>query len=137
MTASKQKKECKVVFSPSGKRGYFNKGTSLLDASRQLSVDIDSVCGGRALCGRCQIEVTEGDFAKHNINSSLNSVEGITEAENKFRERRGLDMNRRLSCQATLLSDVVIDVPAESQVHQQVIRKNLRLLQAILMPLIW
>ena len=124
MTASKQKKECKVVFSPSGKRGYFNKGTSLLDASRQLSVDIDSVCGGRALCGRCQIEVTEGDFAKHNINSSLNSVEGITEAENKFRERRGLDKNRRLSCQATLLSDVVIDVPAESQVHQQVIRKK-------------
>ena len=124
MTASKQKKECKVVFSPSGKRGYFNKGTSLLDASRQLSVDIDSVCGGRALCGRCQIEVTEGDFAKHNIHSSLNSVEGITEAENKFRERRGLDMNRRLSCQATLLSDVVIDVPAESQVHQQVIRKK-------------
>jgi len=124
MTASKQKKECKVVFSPSGKRGYFNKGTSLLDASRQLSVDIDSVCGGRALCGRCQIEVTEGDFAKHNIHSSLNSVEGITEAENKFRERRGLDKNRRLSCQATLLSDVVIDVPAESQVHQQVIRKK-------------
>ena len=124
MTASKQKKECKVVFSPSGKRGYFNKGTSLLDASRQLSVDIDSVCGGRALCGRCQIEVTEGDFAKHNIHSSLNSVEGITEAENKFREKRGLDKNRRLSCQATLLSDVVIDVPAESQVHQQVIRKK-------------
>lgn len=124
MATPNQKKECKVVFTPSGKRGYFSKGTSLLNASRQLSVDIDSVCGGRALCGRCQIEVTEGDFAKHNIHSSISSVEGITEAENKFRERRGLSENRRLSCQALLLSDVVIDVPAQSQVHQQVIRKK-------------
>jgi|TARA_B110000438_G_scaffold71305_1_gene71495 uncharacterized 2Fe-2S/4Fe-4S cluster protein (DUF4445 family) len=124
MTATKQKKECKVVFMPSGKRGYFDKGTSLLGAARQLGVDIDSVCGGRALCGRCQVEVTEGDFSKHNIHSSFASVEIITEAENKYHERRGLDQNRRLSCQALLMSDAVIDVPASSQVHQQVIRKK-------------
>ena len=124
MTAMKQKKECKVVFTPSGKRGYFDKGTSLLGAARQLGVDVDSVCGGRALCGRCQIEVTEGDFSKHNIHSSLASVGVVTEAESKFQERRGLDQNRRLSCQAMLLSDAVIDVPASSQVHQQVIRKK-------------
>ena len=87
MTATKQKKECKVVFMPSGKRGYFDKGTSLLGAARQLGVDIDSVCGGRALCGRCQVEVTEGDFSKHNIHSSFASMEIITEAENKYHER--------------------------------------------------
>ena len=55
----------RVVFTPSGKRGEFADGTSLLAAARALGVDLDSVCGGRGICGRCQIEVAEGDFAKH------------------------------------------------------------------------
>src|SRR3546814_2305764 len=32
--------------------------------------------------------------------------------------------SRRLSCQALLQQDVVFDVPAESQVHKQVVRKR-------------
>ena len=44
-----------VVFTPSGKRGRFALGTPVLTAARQLGVDIDSVCGGRAICGRCQV----------------------------------------------------------------------------------
>ena len=31
---------------------------------------------------------------------------------------------RRLGCQATVQGDVVIDVPPESQVHKQVVRKR-------------
>ena len=56
-----------VVFTPSGKRGRFPLGTPLLQAARSLGVDVDSVCGGRALCGRCQVLVMEGDFPKHEI----------------------------------------------------------------------
>ena len=37
-----------VVFTPSGRRGRFPVGSSLLQAARSLGVDIDSVCGGRA-----------------------------------------------------------------------------------------
>ncbi len=33
----------------------FAAGTTVLDAARALGVDIDSVCGGRGLCGRCQV----------------------------------------------------------------------------------
>jgi len=50
-----------VVFTPSGRRGRFETGTTVLDAARRLGVDIDSVCGGRGICGRCQVEVSEGD----------------------------------------------------------------------------
>ena len=114
----------KIVFTPSGKRGSFDGGTKVLDAARQLGVDIDSVCGGRAICGRCQINVLVGDFAKHNIHSGFDSVTDITEAEKKYAQRRGLDEDRRLSCQSLLKSDAVIDVPASSQVHQQVVRKE-------------
>jgi len=49
-----------VVFTPSGKRGRFPRGTQLLQAARSLGVDVDSVCGGRAICGRCQVLVMEG-----------------------------------------------------------------------------
>ena len=62
--------EVKIVFTPSGRQGQIARGTNLLQAARQLGVDIDSVCGGRALCGRCQIDVGEGQFAKHGITSS-------------------------------------------------------------------
>ena len=41
-----------VVFTPSGLRGSFAAGTTLLDAARRLGVDLDSVCGGRGICGR-------------------------------------------------------------------------------------
>ena len=60
----------RVVFTPSGKRGEFEDGTSLLEAARKLGVDLDSVCGGRGICSRCQIEIADGEFAKHAIQSA-------------------------------------------------------------------
>ena len=117
------KKDAMVVFTPSGKRGRFPLGTRLLDAARNLGVDVDSVCGGRAICGRCQVDVAQGEFAKHNIVSRSENLSPRGEAEQNHMLRRGLADDRRLSCQATLQADVVIDVPAASQVHHQVVRK--------------
>ena len=123
VVAVAKEKEPMVVFMPSGKRGRFAQGTPILEAARSLGVDIDSVCGGRAICGRCQVEVAEGDFAKHGINSLAANVTPRGEAEDRYDERLGLEDARRLSCQAKLEADVVIDVPASSQVHHQVVRK--------------
>ena len=113
-----------VVFMPSGKRGRFPEGTPLLQAARSLGVDIDSVCGGRALCGRCQVLVAEGEFAKLGVVSSSSSLSELSESEKRFSNRVTLAPGRRLSCSARVLADVVIDVPAESQVHRQVVRKE-------------
>ena len=113
-----------VVFTPSGKRGRFPVGTPLLQAARYLNVDIDSVCGARGICGRCQIFVSEGEFAKFGITSTADSLEPITAPELKFAERRELKPGRRLSCHTKVLNDIVVDVPAESQVHHQMVRKD-------------
>ena len=118
-----KKEDALVVFSPSGKRGRFPLSTSVLSAARSLGVDVDSVCGGRAICGRCQVLVSEGEFAKHNIVSKAANLSPRGEAEQRFMLRHGLADERRLSCQATLQADVLIDVPASSQVHHQVVRK--------------
>jgi uncharacterized 2Fe-2S/4Fe-4S cluster protein (DUF4445 family) len=113
-----------IVFTPSGKRGRFAVGTPVLTAARALGVDIDSVCGGRAICGRCQINVGEGEFAKHGITSSASHVNETTQVEQRYDRIKGLPAGRRLSCQTKIEGDLVIDVPPESQVHKQVVRKE-------------
>ena len=113
-----------IVFTPSGKRGRFEIGTPVLQAARALGVDIDSVCGGRAICGRCQVTLSEGAFAKHGIASRSDHLSPVNAVELRYDEKRGLRPGRRLSCQALLQGDVVIDVPADSQVHKQVVRKR-------------
>ncbi|HEY2399457.1 MAG TPA: ASKHA domain-containing protein [Steroidobacteraceae bacterium] len=112
-----------VVFTPSGKRGRFPVGTPLLQAARVLGVDVDSVCGGRGLCGRCQVLVMEGDFPKHGVTSRASNVNAFTAAEQQFARRKPLASGMRLSCHAYVEGDLVVDVPASSQVHRQVVRK--------------
>jgi uncharacterized 2Fe-2S/4Fe-4S cluster protein (DUF4445 family) len=113
-----------VFFAPSGKRGRFPDGTNLLAAARTLGVDLDSVCGGRGLCGRCQVTIGEGSFAKLGITSAATSVTPADAVEARYTEKRGaLAPGRRLGCQAHICSDVVVDVPEDSQVHRQVVRK--------------
>ena len=113
-----------VVFTPSGKRGRFAHGTSVLDAARAIGVDLDSVCGGRGLCGRCQVEAGSGHFAKFGIESAPAHLSPPGEKEARYATRRGLEAGRRLGCSAHIRGDVVIDVPPESQVHKQVVRKR-------------
>ncbi len=116
--------EALVVFTPSGKRGRFAHGTNLLDAARALGVDLDSVCGGRGICGRCQVRVGEGEFAKHGITSRADHLTAFSEPEASYRDRSGLAQDRRLGCHARVLDDLVVDVPPESQLHRQVVRKE-------------
>ena len=113
-----------VVFTPSGKRGDFPIGTPVLDAARKLGVDLDSVCGGRGICGRCQILCSEGEFSKHGITSTQSHLTPYAEVEERYERIKGeMKTGRRLGCQSKLQGDVVIDIPEDSQVHRQVIRK--------------
>jgi len=112
-----------VLFMPSGKRGHFPVGTPVLDAARQLGVYVESVCGGRATCGRCQIEVQEGNFAKHKIVSSNDHISPRGPKEERYDRVRGLPEGRRLSCSAQILGDLVVDVPQDTVVNAQLVRK--------------
>jgi uncharacterized 2Fe-2S/4Fe-4S cluster protein (DUF4445 family) len=125
-----------IVFTPSGRRGRFRIGTPVLQAARSLGVDIDSVCGGRGICGRCQVVVSEGDFPKHGLTSSAASLCALTEVERGFEGERPLVEGRRLSCHAKIEGDVVIDVPPDSQVHKQVVRKAAEAHDLVLNPLV-
>ena len=112
-----------VIFTPSGKRGNFPVGTPILTAARQLGVDLDSVCGGRGICSKCQITPSYGEFPKHGVTVSDNALSEWNSVEERYDRIRGLPKGRRLGCQATVQGDIVVDVPPESQVHRQVVRK--------------
>ncbi len=129
--------EHRVVFTPSGKRGAFAEGASLLDAARGLGVDLDSVCGGRGICGRCQVDVAEGAFAKHGLDSHSAHASPWSDVEQRHVEKRGaFPPGRRLGCQARICGDLVVDVPPESQVHRQVVRKRAEAHPIIIDPVV-
>ncbi|MDT8345879.1 MAG: ASKHA domain-containing protein [Thermohalobaculum sp.] len=123
-----------VVFTPSGKRGRFPLGTPILQAARQLGVDLDSVCGGRGICSKCQITPMYGEFSKHGVTVGADALSAWNAVEERYKSKRGLIEGRRLGCQATVQGDVVIDVPPESQVHKQVVRKRAEAREIVMDP---
>ncbi len=112
-----------VLFMPSGKRGRFAKGTPVIDAARELGVYVESVCGGRGICGRCQIDIQEGNFAKHGITSSNDHISPFGPKEKRYAEKRDLKEGRRLSCSAYIEGDLVVDIPQDGQINAAVVRK--------------
>jgi uncharacterized 2Fe-2S/4Fe-4S cluster protein (DUF4445 family) len=114
-----------VVFTPSGRRGRVPPGTNLLDAARALGVDLDSVCGGRGICGRCQVVPMEGWFPKHGIRSdTAANLTPFSAPEQTYTARTPLEAGRRLGCHANVLGDLLVHVPPDSHVHRQVVRKE-------------
>ncbi|MFN0115319.1 MAG: ASKHA domain-containing protein [Paracoccaceae bacterium] len=123
-----------VIFTPSGKRGRFAAGTPVLTAARQLGVDLDSVCGMRGICSKCQITPGYGEFPKHGVTVAADALSDWNAVEERYKRVRGLTEGRRLGCQAKVMGDVVIDVPPESQVHKQVIRKSATVRDIVMDP---
>ncbi|MEM9043756.1 MAG: ASKHA domain-containing protein [Pseudomonadota bacterium] len=123
-----------VIFTPSGKRGRFAVGTPILQAARSLGVDLDSVCGGRGICSKCQVTPSFGEFPKHGVTVAEDALSEWNKVEERYKSKRGLVEGRRLGCQATVQGDVVIDVPEESQVHRQVVRKGIEAREIVMDP---
>ena len=128
--------DASVIFMPSGVSTTVPVGTTVLDAARSVGIDLDSTCGGRGLCGRCQVTPSFGEFAKWHINSTTQALNPWTQSEDNYKGRRAINSGNRLGCQATVRSGVVIDIPTDSQVHRPVVRKKISLEGLTVDPLI-
>jgi len=53
-----------VSIQPAGVSVEVEAGTSLLDAARQAGIPIRNDCGGQGVCGRCVVEVRQGDVER-------------------------------------------------------------------------
>lgn len=112
-----------VIFMPSGRRGRVPAGQTLLEAARQLGVDIESICGGRMTCNKCPVRLESGNFQKHGIISQDSHLSPASDEEIAFLAKRGWE-DYRLSCQAEVCGDALIFVPEESRGKKQIIRKT-------------
>ena len=124
----------RVVFTPAGLEGKVADGTTVLEAARALGADLDTVCGGRGICGRCQVTPSVGRFAKWAIDAAPGALGPPAAIEVDYHGNRPLDDGNRLGCAARIVGDVVVDVPAASQVHRQVVRKDLDLAPIVVDP---
>jgi len=119
----REPKDPQVVFMPSGRRGRVEVGTSLLDAARQMGVEIESICGGLLTCGKCQVQVEAGIFQKHGLVSGAEHVSPPNDEEQYLLQRLN-SQGCRLACSAYVQGDLLITVPEASRAHKQIIRKS-------------
>ncbi len=133
-----------IILQPSGRRGQVEEGTSVRTAARELGVEIESICAENATCGKCMVLIEEGRFEKYNIDSKRDHLSPVsTEEANYFKRRpkllkdKGWEVGQvRLSCQARIRGDVLINVPEESRGNKQIVRKTARERQIEIKPAI-
>ncbi len=118
--------KAKVIFQPSGRRGEIRKGMSVIEASRELGVDIETLCGEKKVCGKCKVRIEEGFFEKFGIQSSREHVSPWQEEEEKFINEAQKKEGYRLGCCARIEGDLLIFVPEESRAGKQVVSKAAR-----------
>lgn len=75
---------------------YANAGDNLLEIAREANVAIDAPCSGNASCGKCRVQLKDGD---------LNSKKTLHISDEEFQA------GWRLACVSTVCADVTVLVP--------------------------
>ncbi len=120
------KKQYMVIFQPSARRGLVDEGTNLIEASRQLGVDIEALCGEKKVCGKCKVRIEEGSYEKFAITSSRSHASAWQEEEDKFFTPAQKEEGYRLACVAKVQGDMLVFVPEEARAGKQVVSKAAR-----------
>ena len=91
-----------------------DSGDTLFEAAAAVGVDVDTVCGGNGLCGKCKIRVTDpGAVAALPIDEIHVPADQIADGF-------------RLSCQIRPESDLVVDVPEAGRRTIQILHTGLQ-----------
>lgn len=114
----------KLVLMPSGKQGTVAHGITILEAVRQLGIELESICGARQTCGKCVVNPEYGTFLKHDIISSTEHLSPPDTNEIAYAEKHPLNLShQRLACVTCITGDVLLDIPESSLSRKQVVRK--------------
>ena len=93
-----------VTFDIASKPVRVPTGTLLSEAAHLAGVDIGQPCGGQGRCGRCAVQITEGDVRRR---SSLRlSVEDVSQGF-------------ALACQSVVEGDITVTVPPQEKIERR------------------
>ena len=93
--------ECRILFLPSGLETRVAPGSNLLETARGVGLAVASACGADGICGRCGLEIAEGE----------STLAAPSEREVRVRERNRIDPKLRLSCMVRVEGDLVVTAP--------------------------
>jgi len=113
-----------VIFTPSGIRAKAQEGQTVYDVALDAGVDIQSICGGKGLCKRCQCEIDTGKHAKFKLDVTSESIGKLTPTEKKAIHDGELSEARRLACRAKIKGDLVVEIPSDAREAESSIQKK-------------
>ncbi len=113
-----------LIFTPSGIQTTAEHGETVYEAGLRSGVDIQSICGGKGLCKRCQIEVEPGSYPKFKVDVTENALGKLTPTEKKAIHDGEMETGRRLSCRAKVMRDLVVEIPDSSRETETAIKKQ-------------
>ena len=95
-----------VTFLPDGKKVEVEAGITLMQAAEKAGAYINSLCGGKGVCGKCRVQVTNGKVLadKHSIG---------------FLSKEELNEGFVLACQTKVTSDMEVVIPPESRLEEE------------------
>lgn len=96
----------KLFFLPDQKEMEVEHGTTIMEAAQEAGVYINSLCGGEGVCGKCRVQVTEG-----NIRADKNSISFLSKEE--------VMEGYVLACQAKVYGDMEVVIPPESRLEAE------------------
>jgi ferredoxin len=85
----------RLTLLPGGASGEFPEGTPLIDALSDMGVSPRTPCGGKGICGKCGVQITEGAPVR-------------TAADDRFFPDRPL---HRLACRVSIDGDMTVSLP--------------------------
>lgn len=129
-----KQKTATVIFQPSGRRGQVPVGSTIVEASRLLGVDVEALCGEHQVCGKCKVVIEDGVYEKFGVRSSPDHVGPFSPAEEKVLSSDEIRAGHRLGCSATVQGDLLIYVPESSRAGKQVVSKAAREIDIALNP---
>ena len=88
----------RVTFLPKGSDTRVPPGTSIFHAAAWIGQPVESTCGGRGTCGKCRVRIISGPAP-------------VTPADLQHLDAEDVASGWRLSCQAEVREDTVVEVP--------------------------
>jgi len=100
-----------LVLQPEGKRLKATVGRTILEIAQEAGVDIQSICAGKGICGKCRVIVRAGS----EFLSQASKVERIVFSDDE------VEKGYRLACRAAIgkLGTITVEVPPESRAGLQ------------------
>lgn len=90
---------------PEGKQYDFASGKNLMEIMLGAGLFIDNACGGKGLCGKCRVRITEGDAGE------------AGETERNILKAGEAEQGIRLACLAYPESDITIELLQKEKKH--------------------